>query len=127
MRFCFGHFVLDSDARELLRDGEAVHLSPKAYELLEALVENRPKALSKSALHDLLWPNTFVVETNLANLVVGDSRRDRGQTAPASVSPHRLRLRLCLSGPRRRCPAPLVPAAGRVRPGGVHRLIWQSA
>ena len=55
-------FVLDSEARELLRDGEAVHLSPKAYQLLEALVENRPKALSKSALHDLLWPNTFVVQ-----------------------------------------------------------------
>ena len=81
MRFCFDHFVLDSDARELLRDGGAVHLSPKAYQLLEALVENRPKALSKSALHDLLWPNTFVVQTNLANLVgeirgvIGDKPR----------------------------------------------------
>jgi DNA-binding winged helix-turn-helix (wHTH) protein len=70
MRFSFGRFVLDSEARELLRDGEPVHLSPKAYQLLETLLANRPRALSKSDLHDRLWPDTFVVETNLANLVV---------------------------------------------------------
>ena len=81
MQLRFGHFVLDSEARELLRDGEPVHLSPKAYQLLEALLESRPKALSKSDLHDRLWPKTFVVETNLANLVleirdvIGDDRR----------------------------------------------------
>ena len=39
MRFRFGPFVLDTDARELLRDGTPVHLSPKAYLLLEALLE----------------------------------------------------------------------------------------
>jgi len=70
MQFRFGRFVLDSEARELLRDGASVHLSPKAYQLLQVLLENRPKALSKSDLHDHLWPKTFVVETNLANLVV---------------------------------------------------------
>jgi DNA-binding winged helix-turn-helix (wHTH) protein len=81
MQFRFGHFVLDSEARELLRDGDPVHLSPKAYQLLEALLESRPKALSKADLHDRIWPKTFVVETNLANLVfeirdvIGDDRR----------------------------------------------------
>jgi DNA-binding winged helix-turn-helix (wHTH) protein len=43
---------------------------PKAYLLLEALLKSRPKALSKAELHHRLWPQTFVVETNLANLVV---------------------------------------------------------
>ena len=69
-RVAFGEFVLDSDTRELLRAGRAVHLSPKAFQLLEALVANRPKALSKDELHDRLWPDSFVVEANLANLVV---------------------------------------------------------
>jgi DNA-binding winged helix-turn-helix (wHTH) protein len=64
----FGEFVFDSDTRELRRGREAVHLSPKAFQLLEALLESRPKALSKAALHDRLWPKTFVVEANLANL-----------------------------------------------------------
>ena len=125
MRFCFDHFVLDSDARELLRDGEAVHLSPKAYQLLEALVENRPKALSKSALHDLLWPNTFVVETNLANLV-GEIR---GVIGDKPRQPRFLRT-VYGYGYAFRAPGDDVvprssPVAGRAQPGGVHCVIWQ--
>ena len=65
----FGDFVLDPDARELRRGHEPVLLSPKAYQLLELLVGNSPKALSKSALQEQLWPDTFVVEKNLVNLV----------------------------------------------------------
>jgi DNA-binding winged helix-turn-helix (wHTH) protein len=64
-----GRFVLDLDARELRDQGKAVLLSPKAYHLLEVLVTNRPKALSKAALQQQLWPETFVVEKNLVNLV----------------------------------------------------------
>jgi hypothetical protein len=37
--------------------------------LLEALVVYRPKALSKSVLQERLWPDTFVLEKNLVNLV----------------------------------------------------------
>jgi DNA-binding winged helix-turn-helix (wHTH) protein len=65
----FGEFVLDSDAREVRRGGEPVLLSPKAYQLLELLAVNRPKAFSKSALQDRLWPDTFVVDKNLVNLI----------------------------------------------------------
>ena len=65
----FGRFVLDAETRELRRGNEAVPLSPKAYQLLEMLVVNRPKAVSKSALQEQLWPDTFVVDKNLVNLV----------------------------------------------------------
>jgi len=65
----FGDFVLDPDAREVRRGDEPVLLSPKAYQLLEVLILNRPKALSKSALQDRLWPDTFVVDKNLVNLI----------------------------------------------------------
>jgi len=65
----FGSFVLDLDSRELRDEGKTVALSPKAYQLLEVLVTNRPKALAKSALQERLWPETFVVEKNLVNLV----------------------------------------------------------
>lgn len=65
----FGDFVLDLDARELRRGGDPVLLSPKAFQLLEVLVGNSPKALSKSALQEQLWPDTFVVEKNLVNLI----------------------------------------------------------
>ena len=65
----FGNFVLDQDTRELRRGSESVPLTPKAFQLLEVLVANRPKALSKSALQEQLWPDTFVLEKNLVNLV----------------------------------------------------------
>jgi DNA-binding winged helix-turn-helix (wHTH) protein len=69
MRLPFGPYLLDLASRQLLRGTDAVHLSPKAFELLGILVSHRPKALSKSDLQERLWPNTFVVEKNLANLV----------------------------------------------------------
>ena len=65
----FGAFTLDLNTRELRRGPDSVPLSPKAFLLLEALVENHPRALSKATLREYLWPNTVVVEKNLANLV----------------------------------------------------------
>lgn len=69
MRVRFGTFVLDPETRELLRGDACVPLSPKAFDLLSILVAHRPKAMSKSDLQERLWPATFVVEKNLANLV----------------------------------------------------------
>ena len=67
----FGAFTLDADTRQLLRGPEKqpVHLSPKAYELLRVLVDERPRAVSKNELHERLWPSTFVSEATLASLI----------------------------------------------------------
>jgi DNA-binding winged helix-turn-helix (wHTH) protein len=69
VRLLFGECVLDTETRQLLRAGEVVHLTPKAFELLQALLERRPRALSKAELRELLWPDTHVLEANLPNLV----------------------------------------------------------
>jgi hypothetical protein len=55
-------------------------MSPKAFRLLEILIVNQPKAISKKALQDLLWPDTFVLEKNLANLVA-EVRETLGDSA----------------------------------------------
>jgi DNA-binding winged helix-turn-helix (wHTH) protein len=68
MRVRFADCTFDSETRELLRADRPVHLSPKAFRLLELLLENRPKALSKADLQERLWPDTFVSEANLASL-----------------------------------------------------------
>jgi DNA-binding winged helix-turn-helix (wHTH) protein len=81
MRLSFGDCAFDSDTREVFRAGQSRPISPKAFALLEALIECRPKAMSKADIHARLWPGTFVSEANLANLVVelraalGDSAR----------------------------------------------------
>ena len=126
MRFRFGPFVLDTDARELLRDGAPVHLSPKAYLLLEALLENRPKALSKGDLHERIWPKTFVVEANLANLVA----EIRGLIGDEPRQPRFLRtvhgFGYAFRGTDYEDVAEGASPGLRTRAGGpVHRVIWE--
>jgi DNA-binding winged helix-turn-helix (wHTH) protein len=69
MRVRFGSFVLDVGARQLERGGHRLHLTPKALSLLELLIERRPNAVSKTEIHDRLWPGTFVADVNLAVLI----------------------------------------------------------
>ena len=70
MRLASGDWVFDSDTRQVIREGAAAPLSPKAFDLLELLIRRRPKAVSKAEIRDHLWPGTFVLPANLANLVV---------------------------------------------------------
>ena len=62
----FGPFRLDARERLLLHDEEIVPLSPKAFDMLVALVENSGHLLEKKELMQRLWPNTFVEEGSLA-------------------------------------------------------------
>ncbi len=82
MEIRLGGCTIDCDRRLVVRGGQPVHVSPKAFELLEILVEARPRVLPKTELLHRLWPDTFVVEANLSNLVaevraaLGDSPRE---------------------------------------------------
>lgn len=69
MRTRFGEFVLDGSERQLLRGGEPVHLTPKAYGLLCYLVEQGHRAVPKAEILDHLWPATFVSESALTTVV----------------------------------------------------------
>jgi len=102
----FGGFVLDTAARRLHRGNQAIHLTPKALELLQILIEQRPRAMSKEQLQDRLWPDTYVVEANLPVLIreirtaLGDDERSIIRTVqrfgyafsgePAQASVHML-------------------------------------
>jgi DNA-binding winged helix-turn-helix (wHTH) protein len=76
----FDRFLLDVDTRRLLRDGAELHLSPKAFDLLRLLIDGRARALARGDLHDRLWPETHVEDTNLAGLVA-EIRRALGDSA----------------------------------------------
>jgi len=81
MRIRFGDCLLDSETRELYVRGETVHVQPKAFQFLELILEERPKAVSKSRIHERLWPGTFVSDATLTSLlvevrdVIGDEAR----------------------------------------------------
>ena len=82
MRAYLADLIVDSDRREVTRGDRVVALNPKAYDLLLALVESWPSAVSKEALYERLWPGVFVEMGNLHNLVsdirlaVNDEKRE---------------------------------------------------
>jgi DNA-binding winged helix-turn-helix (wHTH) protein len=90
MRFAFGDCVLDSDSREVSRSGKAISLPPKSLCLLELLIRERPRALSKEEIHSRIWGNTCVSDASLANLVsrlrsaLGDTARQSAQIRTVS-------------------------------------------
>ncbi|MDQ3650637.1 MAG: winged helix-turn-helix domain-containing protein [Acidobacteriota bacterium] len=62
----FGPFRLIPDERQLLRDGQVVPLTPKAFDLLLVLVENSGHLIEKEELMKRVWPDSFVEEANLS-------------------------------------------------------------
>jgi DNA-binding winged helix-turn-helix (wHTH) protein/TolB-like protein/Flp pilus assembly protein TadD len=63
--YAFGPFLLDTRERRLLRDGEVVPLTLKAFDLLQILVENQGHLLPKEELLRRVWPDAIVEENNL--------------------------------------------------------------
>jgi DNA-binding winged helix-turn-helix (wHTH) protein len=69
MRLRFGDVTFDSGRRALFRGPRQVHLSPKAFRLLELLLANSPDAVAKPEILEKIWPDVVVNEGSLAVLV----------------------------------------------------------
>jgi DNA-binding winged helix-turn-helix (wHTH) protein len=80
MRLRFGDVTLDSGRRALFRGPQPVHLSPKAFRLLEFLLSKRPNAVSKSEIQEAVWPDVVVTEGSLAALMK-DLRKALGDSS----------------------------------------------
>ena len=123
MRVRFGECVLDSETKELLVGSKPVHLTPKALDLLAMLIENRPRALSKSEIHEKLWPDTFVSDGTLTSLLaevrsaIGDEEHEKRWIRTVH------RFGYAFSGS-----AETEPAGRRTRPrvAFAYRLYWRS-
>jgi DNA-binding winged helix-turn-helix (wHTH) protein len=88
VRVRFGEFVLDSAARELLRGDAPVHLTGKAFQLLVLLAAERPKVITKKEIYDALWPDVYVQEANIKNLVA-ELRSALGEGAEGMIRTER--------------------------------------
>lgn len=122
MRLTFADCVFDSGTREISRGGRVTPVSPKAFRLLEILIERRPNAVSKEHLHELLWPNTYVTDANLPNLVaeLRAGLGDDPQKSRIVRTVPRFGYAFCAE-------ASAVPAGPGSAVGGralVYRLIW---
>ena len=82
-RYEFGPFQIDPEKETLLRDGERIDLTPKAFQLLLVLVRHSKDTVTKDQLMNSVWPDTFVEETNLTRNIfslrkaLGETEQDR--------------------------------------------------
>lgn len=78
-RFRFASCVFEPHARRLVRGGTAVHIAPKAAQLLLHLLACRPDLVTQLQLREVLWPGTVVGYTSLGQ-VVTEVRKAIGDT-----------------------------------------------
>ena len=63
--YCFGDFMVDIGQKVLLHQGKITPLTPKVFDTLLVLIENRGRIVEKKELMNRLWPDSFVEESNL--------------------------------------------------------------
>ena len=79
MRYFFEDYSFDTDRRELLRGSDAVSVAPQVFELLDYLIRNRERVVSKDDLINAVWKGRIVSEAalttrlNVARASIGDS------------------------------------------------------
>lgn len=78
----FGQFMLDVGERDLTRGAERVHLAPKTFEVLVALVTRPRHLVTKGEILHCVWPDVFVGE-GILTVHVAALRRVLGDTARA--------------------------------------------
>ena len=74
--------TIDTGAREVQRGGKAVELTPKEYAVLEYLVRNRDRVLSRTLITEYAWGYHFDPGTNIVDVVINRLRKkvDHGQS-----------------------------------------------
>ena len=79
----FGPFRMDPDKQVLLREGQPVAVTPKAFETLLVLVRRSREVVTKEELLSAVWPDSFVEEANLSQNIfmlrkaLGDTMEER--------------------------------------------------
>jgi DNA-binding winged helix-turn-helix (wHTH) protein/TolB-like protein/tetratricopeptide (TPR) repeat protein len=78
--YTFDGFQLDARKRLLMRDGHAVQLSSKAFDLLLTLVESGGREISKEELMERVWTDQIVEDANLT-VTMSHLRKALGEKA----------------------------------------------
>jgi len=79
LRYLFEDYALDTDRRELLRGAEAVSISPQEFDLLDHLIRNRDRVVSKDDIIQAIWKGRAISDTalttrlNAVRTAIGDS------------------------------------------------------
>ncbi len=77
----FGTFEVDLESRELRKHGMQVRLEEKPFRILESLLEQAGRVVTRKALRDKLWPDTHVGYDQNLNTAINKLRALLGDSA----------------------------------------------
>src|SRR5262245_5141848 len=120
MRVQFGPFHLDAENACVWRGTEALHLTPKAFAVLSALLARPGRLVTKDELWHSVWPGIAVSDAALTVCIreIRQRLQDDAKTPRFIETVHRRGYRLIASTARdtRTAMAPPVSAGGRTAP-----------
>jgi TolB-like protein len=83
LRYFFEHYAFDTDRRELRRGPDVVSTTPQVFDLLDYLIRNRERVVSKDDLIKAIWNGRSVSDAalttrlNAARGAIGDSGEEQ--------------------------------------------------
>jgi TolB-like protein len=83
LRYIFENYAIDTDRRELHRGADVVSVAPQVFDLLDYLIRNRERVVSKDDLINAIWNGRIVSDAalttrlNVARSVIGDSGEEQ--------------------------------------------------
>jgi adenylate cyclase len=83
LRYFFEHYAFDTDRRELRRGPDVVPTTPQVFDLLDYLIRNRERVVSKDDLVNAIWKGRIVSDAalttrlNAARSVIGDTGEEQ--------------------------------------------------
>jgi TolB-like protein len=83
LRYLFEEYALDTNRRELHRGPDVVSVAPQVFDLLDYLIRNRERVVSKDDLINAIWNGRIVSDAalttrlNVARSVIGDSGEEQ--------------------------------------------------
>jgi TolB-like protein len=83
LRYFFEEYAFDTDLRELHRGADVVSITPQVFDLLDYLIRNRERVVSKEELVNAVWNGRIVSEAalttrlNAARTAIGDSGEEQ--------------------------------------------------
>ena len=77
-----GPLRIEVGGREVFVDGEGVQLTPKEFDLLVTLIENRGLVLTREQLLERVWGFTFLGDSRTIDVHVRQLRRKLGEACP---------------------------------------------
>ena len=83
MRYLFEEYAFDTDRRELHRGADVVSVAPQVFDLIDYLIRNRERVVSKDDLIKAIWNGRSVSDAalttrlNAARTAIGDSGEEQ--------------------------------------------------